>query len=78
MKEIQKLLKHCLTGIDGESYDIARVLLLMGGIAFILYSGYHVWRNGTFDFQAYGIGLGSIIGGGSAGIGLKAKTEPTE
>lgn len=78
MSELLKLLKHCLTGIDGESYDVARVLLFLGGIAFIVYSGYHVWHNRSFDFQSYGIGLGSILGGGGAGIGLKAKTEPSE
>lgn len=78
MSEIQKLIKHCLTGIDGETYDVARVLLFFGGIAFILYSGYVVWSNHAFDFQSYGIGLGGIIGGGGAGIGLKSKTEPAE
>ncbi len=76
MKLISTFFKHCLTGIDGETYDPARVIFFLGALAFIAYSGYTVWKLGTFDPQSYGLGFGGILGGGGAGIGLKAKTEP--
>lgn len=76
MELIKALIHDCLTGIDGKSYDIARVLLFFGGIGFVVFSGYHVYHNHTFDPTNYGIGLGGIIGGGGAGIKIKETTEP--
>lgn len=74
---MSSLLKDLLTGIDGESYDIGRVLWFCCGIAFILFTGYDVYHGGHFDPNNFGIGSGAILGGGGAGVGLKAKTEPT-
>lgn len=78
MNIVATLIKHCLTGIDGESYDVARVVLFFGGLAFIAYAGYSVVTSGKFDPQGYGLGLGGILGGGGFGIASKAKTEPGE
>jgi hypothetical protein len=73
---IRKLLKDCLTGRDNETYDVVRVLILSGGLSFIFYAGVAVFKTGTFAMQDFGIGLGAILGGGGAGVGLKSKTEP--
>lgn len=67
---------HLLTGIDGVTFDISRVLLFAMGIAFIGQGIWHVYANKTFDPQAFGIGAGALLGGGGAGIAVKAKTEP--
>jgi len=68
---------HILTGIDGESFDVGRVLWVLGVLAFVGYAGYDLIVNKQpFNPQNYGIGLGGALAGGGLGIGMKAKTEP--
>ena len=78
MDTIKTFLKHILTGVDNQSYDIGRVLWIIGVISFIFFAGVSVFysSNHTFDYMAYGTGLGLVLAGGGAGIGAKAKTEP--
>jgi hypothetical protein len=72
----QTLVSDCLTGKDGESYDVGRVLWIIGVLAFIGLSIYGLYRGGAFDPLNWGTGYGAILGGGGAGIGMKSKTEP--
>ena len=56
----KKFAKDCVTGIDGESYDIGRVLW---AIAFAIGIGleiYSVVSSTNFDLQQYGIGVGGL------------------
>ncbi len=69
-------LKDILTARDGESYDVGRVLWAIGAVAFIALTAYAVYRGGAFDPLNWGTGYGAILGGGGAGIRLKAQTEP--
>ncbi len=80
----KKLWNDCLTGIDGKTYDPARVVgygsaaTLVATYAFAL-----VIRaiGGHFDAQAAGVGGAALLGGVAAvggGVALKAKTEPTQ
>lgn len=69
-------LKHCLTGKDNQTFDVARVLLAVGSMAFVVYTGWTVFHTGVFDAQSYGTGFGLAMGGGGASIWAKAKTEP--
>lgn len=71
-------LKDMLTGVDGESFDVGRVLWVLGVFAFVILSGYSLYRGGAFDALGWGTGYGAILGGGGAGIGFKRKAEPTE
>lgn len=73
---MMSFLRDCLTGIDGESYDIGRVLWVLGILTFIGLSVVAMLKTGTFDPMNWGTGYGAILGGGGAGIGLKSKTEP--
>ncbi len=73
---MKKFLKHCLTGRDNETFDVARVLWAMGGMAFIVFTGWTVFHTGAFDAQNYGTGFGLAMGGGGASVWAKAKTEP--
>jgi hypothetical protein len=71
-----ELIRHCLTGKDNQTWDIARVLFALIGISFVALAIHAVMHGASFDPQTYGVGAGSILGGGGAGIGMKAKTEP--
>lgn len=71
-----KFFKHILTGKDNETFDVARVLWALGGVAFVVYTGWAVFHSGAFDAQNYGTGFGLAMGGGGASVWAKAGTEP--
>ena len=73
---MQKLLVDCFTGKDNRTFDWGRILWAMGGVAFIVYAGWEVFKTNHFAAQDFGIGFGGILGGGGAGLALKAKIEP--
>lgn len=73
---MRKILNDCFTGKDNCTVDAGRVLLVLGGLAFIVYAGWEVFKTSHFAAQDFGIGFGGILGGGGAGLALKAKTEP--
>lgn len=69
--------KDMLTGIDGESYDILRVLALASVVnAMALQTYVVVWKGQPFDMQSFGVGLGVVFASVGAALSLKAKTEP--
>lgn len=70
------IIKHCATGIDGETYDVIRILFIISVIVGIGLEIYSVISKAKFDIQAYGLGIGSLLVTCGAGIGFKAKTEP--
>lgn len=74
---IKKFSKDCVTGIDGQSYDLGRVLW---ALAFLIGIGLEVFcviAGRIFDLQQYGIGVGALLLAGGGALNLKAKTEPT-
>ncbi len=71
-----EFIKHCFTGKDNETFDIARVLWALGALAFIGCAAWVVVHSGTFDPQNFGSGFGLVMAGGSGSIWAKAKTEP--
>lgn len=80
---MKNLLVHMLTGLDGVTFDPARVIgygsSVAGVAAFLFNSVWAVVHIGTFDAQAYGIGFGGVCAGIMAvgiGVGAKANTEP--
>lgn len=60
---IGRLVKHCLTCADNETYDDARVLAVTAILVALGCTIYTVWRSGTFDMQAYGLGVGGLFAG---------------
>lgn len=76
MAGFQAVIQDLVTGKDGVSYDVGRVLWIIGVLAFIALSVYGMYRGGAFDALNWGTGYGAILGGGGAGIGMKSKTEP--
>jgi hypothetical protein len=73
------LLKQLLTGLDGQTYDFARILGLLGGVAFIIMGFKSCWTATDvhpFDFQGFGIGFGSMAAGIGTLLKLKEASEP--
>lgn len=73
---IATFIKHCLTGKDNATFDVARVLWTLGAVSFVAYVGWIVFHTGAFDAQNYGTGFGLIMGSGGGSVWAKAKTEP--
>lgn len=69
--------RHCLTGQDNQTYDIARVLAALSVVVFLSLTVYSVIHLGqAWDAQQFGIGLGSVFGATGAFIKLKETSEP--
>lgn len=80
---MKTLMKQMFTGIDGETFDPARVIgygsAISGVGVFLFNSVWAVMHGAAFDPQAYGIGLGAVFTGIMAigiGVNAKASTEP--
>jgi hypothetical protein len=70
-----KFFRDLFTGKDNTTYDIGRFLWFQGCQAFILFSGYALWKGGMFDPITWGGGLAALLGAGGAALGLKSQTE---
>lgn len=75
---MKNLLHLLFTGKDNSSYDIGRILWSMGVLAFLILESIQVYHKLEFDMQAYGIGLGTVLGSGAAALKLKETTEPVK
>lgn len=69
-----KILKYWFTGKDNESYEIMRALTALSVIVMLVYIGYHLVANKTFDPLAAAGGLGALLFGGGAGSAIKDGT----
>lgn len=67
---------HLLTGKDGESLDLGRVMWIVTAFAHIGYTAWQAAATKTFDPTGFATGAGLIAGGFGANILMKAKTEP--
>ena len=72
---MEKFIRDILTEDDNRTWCIARVVVLFGVMSFIVLATIHVWHNATFSPSDFGMGLGSILGGGGVIIGGKAATQ---
>lgn len=78
MSAIFKFLKDLLTGIDGESFDIGRVLWALAFLVGLGLAVYCTVMGKPFDLQQYGIGVGALLLAGGGSLRLKSSTEPGE
>lgn len=76
LNKIKEIIIHCLTGVDGVTYDPARVYLAGAVLVFLGGAIVVVVKTHALDFQAFGLGFGALLAGGGLGIHLKAATEP--
>lgn len=73
---LKTIVMDCLTGIDGVSFDPARVYLAGAVLTFLGGACVVIVKTHALDFQAFGIGFGALLAGGGLGISIKSKTEP--
>lgn len=76
---LRGLLQNMLKGIDNESLDAARVLWVVGAVAYLIsvitFQGIALWKGQTFDvFQfctGFGTGFAALFAAGGWGIRQK-------
>jgi hypothetical protein len=77
MQKLTQIIIDILTGIDGESYDVGRVLGVLLVLVFIGISIYaYVVLKQSFNPVEWGSGAGVTTTGIGALLKLKEKTEP--
>lgn len=70
-------LKHIITGADNQTVDVARVLWIVGVLAFLGFAGYEVFKSGHFDMTNFALSYSGLLTAGAAGVKIKASTEPS-
>lgn len=68
--------KHMVTGADNQTVDVARVLWIVGVLAFLGFAGYEVVLSGHFDMTNFALAYSGLLTAGAAGVKLKESTEP--
>lgn len=57
-----RLIREILTDYDNQTYDTARVLAVGLIVALVCFQTVATLKTGTFDPQAFGVGVASIVG----------------
>jgi hypothetical protein len=75
---IRKVISDCMTGIDGQTFDPARVYSGLAVMVFLFNSMYAIYRGQPWGAVDFGTGFGLLIAGFGAAVALKSGTEPKE
>jgi hypothetical protein len=70
-----KWITDILTENDGVTICPGRMALIFGASTFLALAIWAVYLKHDFDAQSFGLGYGSLLGGGLAGIWAKSKTD---
>ena len=73
---VRTVVKDSLTGIDGQSFAVAKVLGCAIVAVFLVLSIAAFLKTGTFDAQAFGVGAGAAVAAMGAAIKLTESSEP--
>jgi hypothetical protein len=75
MDGFKDFLKSLLTEVDGESFDVAKLLAALSILAGITFQGYVLYKqpDTKFDMQNYGTGIGLLFAG--VGVALHMKKD---
>lgn len=77
MNPIANILKELMTSDDNVTWDVFRSLAVASIVVAFFLEGYSViWQGKTFDMQAFGIGVGSLLGG--VGVALRLNKDETK
>jgi len=73
----KKIIKDWFTGPDGETYDPARALWILGISAFLAFTAHGVYKDDkAFDMVNFGLAFSSLLAAGAAGVKIKETSEP--
>lgn len=77
-ERVNKVIKDILTGKDGRTYEFIKVigLPILAAAVHLTYISVIFSPTHAFDIQSFGIGMGSLLFGIGAGVGMKKSTEP--
>ena len=67
-------LRQLVTESDNRTHDLVRYLSAISVLAGIGLTIHSVYKGQPFSIQDYGIGIGSLIGGIGAALGLKKES----
>jgi nitrate reductase gamma subunit len=72
-----RFLRDILTGQDGETYDIVRVLTCLSAVVGLSLQVYVVVVKGqAFDLTSFGTGAGLLIAAGAGGLWARRDIDP--
>jgi len=69
-------IRHIITGADNQSVDVARVLWIVGVLAFLFFTGFEVYKSGHFNMTDFSLAYGGLLAAGAAGVKIKESSEP--
>lgn len=77
---MNKFFVDILKDLDGENFDIAKVLWAIGVLVYLILSIVSVIMGQAWNPTQYGIGFGAVLAGGGAamgmrGMGMKTKSQ---
>jgi len=72
---ISEIVKNITTEKDGITWCPARILWILGSMAYFILAGYQVWHTKQFDYVAFGTGFAAIQAAGAAAVRIKIQTE---
>jgi len=75
---MNQVIKDMLTGIDGQSYVLVKIIGFAVVVVFMVLEIVAFALGKPFDGQAYGVGAGLVITAMGAAIKLSEKSEPSE
>jgi hypothetical protein len=76
MEWIMKFITDILTGLDGETHDIARWSWVASMLTLFAATLHVAWSKGAVDLAAFGTAVATIVAGHGAAIWAKKDTEP--
>lgn len=65
------MIRDLLKGVDNNGYDAARILWVLSTLAGIIYAGFHLFVNATFNIIEFGTGMGALLALGGGGVAVK-------
>lgn len=65
------------SGADNATVDLGRILWAKMSFVYCGASVYAIAQGQAFSPEMWGIGAGTVLAAGGAGLALKAKTEPS-
>lgn len=75
MSRFRRIIWLTFCEADQRYIDLFRVAYALGLLTFLILSIWAGWRGEAWDPMAFGTGLGGLLIGGGAGVGLRGRLE---